>query len=215
MITNKPVSLADQVFERLENDILSGIYPRGTVFTEQDICDDFGVSRTPVREAFARLEQEHIITSSNKGMTVIGITPEDAIIIYTIRQKLEGLAAAECCRKATDDQIRELSDLVDLQTFYAERGDSEKVKQIDSEFHEKIYEYTGSSVFVDTLVPLHKKIQKYRKQAVEQESSALTSCAEHKMISDALATRDPEKAECAMNEHIKCAFGRVKELNIK
>ena len=62
---------------------------------------------------------------------------------------------------------------------------------------------------------IENKIQKYRKQAVEKESSALTSCAEHKMISDALATRDPEKAESAMNEHIKCAFGRVKELDIK
>ena len=42
MITNRPTSLADQVFERLENDILSGVYAKGTVFTEQDICDDFG-----------------------------------------------------------------------------------------------------------------------------------------------------------------------------
>ena len=215
MITNRPVSLADQVFERLENDILSGVYPRGTVFTEQDICDDFGVSRTPVREAFARLEQEHIITASSKGLVVVGITAEDAIIIYTIRQKLEGLAAAECCRKATDEQVKELNDLVDLQTYYAERGDSEKVKQIDSEFHEKIYAYTGSSVYVDTLVPLHRKIQKYRKQSVEKESSAMTSCAEHRKISDAIASRDPEEDEKAMNIHIDCAFKRVKELNIQ
>lgn len=215
MITNRPVSLADQVFERLENDILSGVYPRGTVFTEQDICNDFGVSRTPVREAFARLEQEHIISASNKGLVVVGITADDAIIIYTIRQKVEGLAAAECCRKATDEQIRELTELVDLQTYYAEKGDSEKVKQIDSEFHEKIYAYTGSSVYVDTLVPLHRKIQKYRKQAVEKESSAMTSCSEHRLISEALASRDPEEAEKAMNNHIACAFKRVKELNIQ
>lgn len=214
MITNRPTSLADQVFERLENEILSGGYARGTVFTEQDICDDFGVSRTPVREALARLEQEHIIENTGKGLKVVGITVDDADIIYTIRQKIEGLAAAECARKASDEQVRELADLVDLQTFYAEKGDSEKVKQIDSEFHEKIYSYTGSFVYSDTLVPLHRKIQKYRKQTVERSSSAMTSCAEHKKIIEAIASRDPQASEKAMNEHISSAFARVRELDI-
>ena len=214
MITNRPTSLADQVFERLENEILSGVYARGTVFTEQDICDDFGVSRTPVREALARLEQEHIIENTGKGLKVVGITVDDADIIYTIRQKIEGLAAAECARKASDGQVRELADLVDLQTFYAEKGDSEKVKQIDSEFHEKIYSYTGSFVYSDTLVPLHRKIQKYRKQTVEKGSSAMTSCAEHKKIIEAIASRDPQASEKAMNEHISSAFARVRELDI-
>ena len=120
MITNRPTSLADQVFERLENDILSGTYAKGTVFTEQDICNDFGVSRTPVREALARLEQEHIVENSGKGLRVVGITVEDANTIYTIRQKVEGLAAAECARKATKEQVKELADLVDLQTYYCE-----------------------------------------------------------------------------------------------
>ena len=214
MIEHKTVSIAGQVFERLENEILSGGYARGTVFTEQDICDDFGVSRTPVREALARLEQEHIIENTGKGLKVVGITVDDADIIYTIRQKIEGLAAAECASKASDEQVRELADLVDLQTFYAEKGDSEKVKQIDSEFHEKIYSYTGSFVYSDTLVPLHRKIQKYRKQTVERSSSAMTSCAEHKKIIEAIASRDPQAAEKAMNEHISSAFARVRELDI-
>ncbi len=214
MITNRPTSLADQVFERLENDILSGTYAKGTVFTEQDICNDFGVSRTPVREALARLEQEHIIESSGKGLVVVGITADEADIIYTIRLRIEGLAAAECARKATDEQLKELSDLVELQTFYAEKGDSERVKQIDSEFHEKLYAYTGSFIYSDTLVPLHRKIQKFRKQSVEKGSSAMISCSEHKKIIDALLTRDPEKAESAMNEHIASAFARVRDLHI-
>ena len=139
---------------------------------------------------------------------------DDANIIYTIRQKVEGLAAAECARKATDEQVKELTDLVELQTFYAEKGDSEKVKQIDSEFHEKLYAYTGSFVYSDTLVPLHRKIQKYRKQTVEKGSSAKSSCAEHKKIIDAIAARDPGAAEAAMNEHISRAFARVRELDI-
>lgn len=214
MITNRPVSLADQVFERLENDILSGVYQRGTIFTELDICHDFGVSRTPVREAFAKLEQEHIIESTGKGWFVLGISPEDVRIVYTIRMKIEGLAAAECARRITDSQLSELTEILDLQTYYAEKGATDKVKELDSDFHRKLYGLTGSTVFYDTLSPLHKKIQKYRKQTVEGGGSALTSCGEHRKILAAIAARDPEAAEATMNEHITNAFMRVKALDI-
>ena len=57
---HKSVSLADQVYERLEKDILSGKYTRGTILTELRLCEDLGVSRTPVREALRMLEQEHV-----------------------------------------------------------------------------------------------------------------------------------------------------------
>ena len=61
MITHRPTSLADQIFERLENDILSGVYPRGSILTEMALCASLGISRTPVREALKRLAQEHIV----------------------------------------------------------------------------------------------------------------------------------------------------------
>ena len=53
---HKPISLADQIFERLENDILTGVYPRGSILTELSLSEDLGVSRTPIREAVRRLE---------------------------------------------------------------------------------------------------------------------------------------------------------------
>ena len=61
MLEHKTVSLAEQVFERLESDILSGKYQRGETLTELKLVTDLGVSRTPVREALHRLEQENII----------------------------------------------------------------------------------------------------------------------------------------------------------
>ena len=70
MFIHKSVSLADQVFERLESDILTGKYQRGEILTEMKLCQELGVSRTPVREALRRLEQEHIIEECAKGMLV-------------------------------------------------------------------------------------------------------------------------------------------------
>ena len=59
MIEHKTISLADQVFDHLENDILSGKYRRGEILTESKLSAELGVSRTPIREALRRLEQEH------------------------------------------------------------------------------------------------------------------------------------------------------------
>ena len=67
----RPVSLADQVYERLETDILSGKYQRGDYVTELQLCAELGVSRTPVREALKRLNSDHLIEETAKGTMVL------------------------------------------------------------------------------------------------------------------------------------------------
>ena len=208
-LTHKTVSLADQVFERLESDILSGVYKRGEILTEIRLCEELGVSRTPVREAMKRLEQEHIIEDCGKGMQVLSITEEDAATIYEIRSRVEGLAAAACARRISEEELRAMKELVDLQEFYAERGDSDRVKTMDSEFHEMIYRCSGSAVLYDTLVPLHKKVQKFRKAAVEQRSRAAESVAEHRAVYEAIASRDDAVAERVMAAHVSSARDRL------
>lgn len=80
MIEHKTISLADQVFEHLENDILSGKYSRGESLTESKLSAELGVSRTPIREALRRLEQEHLIEESPKGMVVVGIRDRKSVV---------------------------------------------------------------------------------------------------------------------------------------
>ena len=205
----KNVSLADQIFERLEQDILFGVYPKGEIITELKLCETLGVSRTPVREALKMLEQEHLIEDCGKGMLVLGITLEDAMNIYEIGKRIEGLAAARCAVVATDEQLQELKEAVDLQEFYVYRSDSGKIKEQDTLFHDLIYKYSGSTVFYDTLIPLHRKIQKFRKTSIEQKTRADQSLKEHKRILDALMARDPIRAEQEMNEHVEHAQFRL------
>ena len=211
MITHKPTSLADQIFERLENDILSGVYPKGTVLTELALCEELGVSRTPVREVLKRLAQEHILDDCGRGMLVLSITPKDAEIIYEIREKIEGMAAAACAREIDEEGIAALKEIVDLQDFYAQRGDSEKVKSLDSDFHKSIYRMSGSAVYYDTLMPLHTKTQKFRKATVSSTGKAAQSAREHRQVLDAIIARNPELAEQAMTAHIQSAKTRLIE----
>ena len=96
----RTVTLADQVFERLESDIIQGVYPRGEVLTELRLVEQLNVSRTPIREALRRLEQEHLIADTGKGTVVLGITAEEDLVdIMDIRCKIEGLASYYAAKK--------------------------------------------------------------------------------------------------------------------
>lgn len=88
MREHKSISIADQIFEQLERDILTGKYPRGEVLSELRLSAELGVSRTPVREAIRRLEQENILEESGRGVVVIGISREDMLDMYEIRMRL-------------------------------------------------------------------------------------------------------------------------------
>lgn len=199
---HKNLSLADQVFERLEGDILSGKYARGQVLTELALCADMGVSRTPIREAAHRLAQEHLVELTGKGITVLGVTEKDLADIYDIRMRLEGMAAALAAKNATDAQIEEMREALDLQEFYEGKKDPEHIRFMDSRFHDMLYAAADSIVLYDTLMPLHKKTQKFRKASVENHSRAAASLLEHRAILEAIAAHDAVTAEEAMKKHV-------------
>lgn len=209
MIEHKTVSLADQVFEHLERDILCGKYQRGEVITETKLSSELGVSRTPIREALRRLEQEHIIEESPKGCLVIGISENDLRDIFEIRKAVECLASARAALNRTEKQLDELREALELQEFYLSKQDAEQIKQMDNRFHRTVYKLSGSSVFYDTLVPLHKKIQKYRRVSVENKSRAAASVAEHRNIYEAIAACNAAAAERYTTEHIINAYQHI------
>lgn len=209
MIEHKTVSLADQVFEHLETDILTGKYQRGEILTETKLSTELGVSRTPIREALRRLEQEHLIEESGKGSVVIGINEKDLEDIFIIRKQLEGLASATAAQRRTEEQLAALKEVLELQEFYLERCDAERIKLMDNRFHEQIYKLSGSTTFYDILIPLHKKIQKYRRASVESGSRATASVAEHRAIYEAIAAGDRDNAARLTVEHINNAYNHI------
>ena len=211
MLTHKTVSLADQVFEHIERDILSGKYERGEIITEGKLSAELGVSRTPIREALRRLDQEHLIEESGKGSVVIGISEKDLEDIFLIRKQLECLAASMAAKNHTDEQLAELKETLELQEFYVTKADTEHVKYMDNKFHRILYKLTGSTVFYDTLVPLHRKIQKYRRASLQSKSRATESVLEHRKIYEAIARGDEELAYKTVLEHIENAYNHIKK----
>ena len=207
----KTVSLADQVFERLEAEILSGKYQRGEVVTELQLCAELGVSRTPVREALRRLSQEHLIEDSPRGTVVLGVVRKDFEDMCAIRLRIEGLAVRGFIDNLSEDSLRQLREAVEFQEFYLNKSDPDHIKAMDSRFHELIYQNCGSAILCDTLSPLHKKVQKFRRLSIEQSGRAETSVREHRAIYEAIAAKDADLAERLMNEHVGNAMQTIIE----
>ena len=205
MAVFKSVSLADQVFEKLENDIITGVYPRGEILTELKLVEQLGVSRTPIREELRRLEQERLIQDSGKGSVVLGITLEDLEDIMNIRQHVEGLAAYYAAKNATEEGKNRLKHINELQDFYYEKRDIDNLQRMDDEFHDALYEMSSRTVLHDTLLPLHRKTMRYRKAAMKNEKRQHDSVMEHKEIIEAINAGDGERAQKLMSAHIKNA----------
>ncbi len=199
---HKTVSLADQIFEKLEHDILVGGYQKGEVLTELKLSESLGVSRTPIREALRRLEQESLIAMSTKGAVVVGISPEDIESIYEIRIRIEGYAARLAAERASDAEIKALFEIVELQKFYVIKDDADRAMECDSSFHNMLYKLSSSMPVYTTLAELHKKVIKFRKVSIERSGRAMKSNNEHRVIYEAIAVRDGELAEKLTVAHI-------------
>ena len=206
---HRSISLADQIFERLEQDILSGKYNRGEILTEMKLSEELGVSRTPIREALRRLSQERIIEEVSKGSRVLGISPEDLEDIFKIRLQIEGTCAAMAAKNITDEQLSQLRDVVDMQEFYISKENVDNIRAMDSRFHELLYKFSGSNIFYDILYQLHRKTHKYRRVAVSSHEGAINSLEEHREIFEAIAAHDEKLASEVTVKHIENARTRL------
>lgn len=202
-------SLREQVFAKIEEDIINGRYAEGQKITENMLCSDLGVSRTPVREAIRQLELEGLVESTpNRGIVVTGITGSDIEDIYEIRELIEGLAARKAASHMSNDELERLKEIIDLQEFYTLRDDIKGLVKMDSEFHKIIFKGSGSRTLNNILSMFHHNLMKSRKDSFSKEKNQ-TILQEHKKIYEAIIGKDNIMAEKSANEHVKNAKNRL------
>ena len=202
MKTLRNNSLAEQVFEKLESDIIQGVYARGELLTELKLVEQLGVSRTPIREALRRLEAERLIEDTGKGSRVIGISEDDVKDIMEIREKIEGLASYYATLNMTPEGLEELSHIMDMMDFFFAKWDPEHLRRADDDFHACICRLSKRSVIKDTLVPLHRKTRRYRRVAMEDKQRSAYTLKEHHEIFNAIKAGNAELARDLSATHI-------------
>lgn len=206
LVQEKGVPLAEKVFQVLEESILQGEIKPGDVITEPKLSKALGVSRTPIREALQHLEQENLVQiRPNKGAVVLGITREDLEVIYDMRIRLEGLAAREAAESATEEQLKAMKEVLDLQEFYVEKNDPGEQEVFDSRFHEMVYEFSGKRLLYEVLKTLHHRITRYRRLSVTDMERARQAIKEHREIYKAIMERNGGLAEELTLRHVENA----------
>lgn len=211
MIEYKPVSLADQVYERLEYNILTGVYQTGEILSEKRLAEELGVSRTPIREAMSRLLYDKLVKDTQGGTEVRGINAEDVEDMFEVKKRLEVLATKKAAENMSAEELVKLKDVVDQQEYYAGKGDSQKVRDLDTEFHDLIYSGCGSVTYQSILTPVHHKLMKFRKASLENEGRIMESIGEHKDIYSAIEKEDLKMVEKLMLNHIENSYKNIIE----
>ena len=205
------ISLADQVFEELEREILTEVYAPGEYLTEAKLSEDMKVSRTPIREAIGRREEEHLLEITAKGTRVVGVSMQEILDIYDIRMKIEGMAARKAAENASEEDLNEMKEALDVQEYYTGKKDADGIKNMDSRFHQTLYRICGSTPLRYTLEPLHRRVMKYRKVSISTPNRAEASLAEHRAIYEAIAAKNGDLAEELMVEHIRRAQENIRQ----
>ena len=202
--TSDKYSLQGRVFDRLREDILNGVYKEHQELKEATLGEKMGVSRTPVREALRQLELEGLVEIiPNKGARVTGITKKDIEDIYQIRYLLEGLSARWATEHVTEEQLEKMEETLYLTEFHAKKGNFAQVYELDSLFHELMYEASGSKMLNHILSDFHMYVTRIRKTSLASGNRSKNSTEEHRAILEAIKDRDVNRAEECAHMHVK------------
>jgi len=195
--------LRDIVFETLREAIIAGQLRPGERLMEVQIAEELGVSRTPVREAIRKLELEgFVIMVPRKGAYVSDMSIKDVTDVFEIRRALEGLAAELAAERMTEDELEELERLLVRTAETTARLDVLSTVDMDTGFHQVIYEASRNEKLSNMLYHLREQIQRFRTQSLSRPGRLRRVLVEHQGIVDALKQRDTDLARQLAEGHI-------------
>ncbi|MGS2590865.1 GntR family transcriptional regulator [Streptomyces hebeiensis] len=184
---------AHSVCTAIRDDIVSGLFERGSRLTEEQLARRYGVSRVPVREALRTLESEGFVTTRrHAGACVAEPTEQEAADLLEVRLLLEPLGAARAAQRRTDAHLKVLRGLVRLGQERARRGQGQDLRSLGAWFHETLTQASVSPGLIALLTQLRHKIAWM--YTVEQPAHPVEAWAEHGAIVDAVARGDAERA---------------------
>jgi DNA-binding GntR family transcriptional regulator len=228
MTTTDDHGLVDRLAAAIQSRVLSGEIPTGTRLRQESLAAEFGVSRTPVREALRQLSASGVVTvQPNRGAIVRGPSPREIREAYAVRAELEGFAAELAVAHLGDaqlDQLREAERLFRLsieevigdlrrgvERDWTRQSEWERANNL---FHRVIQEAAGNLQLHEAIAYLHLRFPRDLTWAALSHSSHLLAenVEQHRRILEAIEARDPDRARRAMTEHVRSAGELVARL---
>ena len=193
---NEFLPLRDVVFNTLRQAILKGELKPGERLMELSLADKLGVSRTPVREAMRKLEQEGLVVMiPRRGAQVAGITQRDLNDVLEVRIALENIAIEKACTRMSEEVMSQLYLASRRFEKMIEEGDLVHLAEADEAFHEIIYRASDNARLIQILSNMREQFYRYRVEYLKEEQTREQLLQEHQDLMNAIRKRDVKRAQ--------------------
>ncbi len=197
--------LGDYVHQEVKRFILDGAYRAGERLRESDVTAQLGVSRTPVREAFRRLQSEGLLKfEPQRGVVVAALDRQEVAELYAMRQFMEGFASRLAAQHATDSEIQAMEYI--LEQTRVVNDEIHEFNQINWELHKSIYAAAHNRFLIRALDSLSDSMSMLQGAKYIPAGRPAKLYEEHRQIVEAIKNRDPDAADTAAQNHVRKAF---------
>jgi DNA-binding GntR family transcriptional regulator len=213
---NDGLPSSELVYRRLKDQIITGDLAPGSRLIELSIAADFGVSRTPVREALKRLAAENLVLADPaRGMIVHAPDAGEIEDVFVVREALDGLAARLAAHRITPSELSRLRLIVDTMRQAIQSDRREQIVVANQRFHDVIYSAAGNAMLARVASDLRDFVRRFSTLPFASPDRVVHVLAEHEAILDALEAHDPEAAQAASNGHLEAAREYLVRLDLK
>jgi len=196
-------SLGQEVTLHLRRQVVVGELKPGHRLVEEGLARELGISRTPVREALHRLEQEGVLTKRPRGgYEVRPLTPEEVGDALGVRSVLEGYAAELASRQAPPGALEELEEAVQGFEQALARKDEERLVELNSRFHVLLCQASGSPLLLRLLGELQEIVERISRAIISNMDAGLWSTEDHRNILEAIKAGRGREAARLAREHV-------------
>lgn len=206
---NEIKSTSDKVYNQLLREILTGKIAKDSRLNEAKLTAKYKISRTPLREAFKRLQEDGLVEYiQNRGVFVRGLSENEIIGMLETRAYLEVKAVEYCVSRITEEEEEDLSAIFKHMEFYTKKGDIQKMIEIDYAFHRLIYRASHDRLMEKTLLTYQNYCNYCCPPNYFARGFLRRTLEEHRQIYRAIISKDPAAATNAMKQHIEATIKR-------
>lgn len=201
-VVNQYRTMQEIAYDTIKAKILKGEYAPGERLITNDLANELGVSRMPIREALQRLDAATglVTVIPHKGAVVFSLSNEDLYEVFHIRAVLEGLAARLACPNIDETALTEMKE-INLKIKQLHNEDEEHFQELNLEFHSILWKASNSPRLVGMLKSLYEACRSYRYRSLKIRGQLNSVMQEHNEIIEAIAKQEPDRLEDVVHNH--------------
>ncbi|WP_322990358.1 GntR family transcriptional regulator [Hoeflea sp.] len=205
--------IADSVRERIEQMIVTGEFADGERLDEVKLAEQFGVSRTPLREAFQSLAASGLVTlEARRGAFIRHPDFVELVEMFEVMAEIEAMCGFRAARHVTESQMVAIGQTIDACEAAIAQGDFDEYYRENETFHHLLYEASGNRFLAREAARLHKRLKPYRRLQLRANGRMPQSMREHRAVFAALERNDSKATAAALRQHVAIQGERFNDL---